>query len=516
MPHKKVMIEKMGNPSKPKITLPQKMIYGGFWISFIKIIRKVFSLIRLIVIGRILAPSDFGLMGIALLTMSTLDTFSTTGFNQALIQKKENTGDYLDAAWTVLIIRGLIVLIILYLIAPFVAVFFHAPKVQSIIRVLGLTFFIASFENIGILYFQKELEFQKVFIYRFMGIFTNFIIAILAALILRSVWALVLGLFAEKVVNLMVSYIIHPYRPHLSKDFEKTKELFHFGRWVLGANILTFLGDHIDDILVGRLLSAVALGFYQMAYRISNILETEITRVISGVAFPAYAKIQDEKTRVQKAYLRIMRLTIAISLPVTFAMVLLAPEFTLIFLSEKWMPIVTPMQLLAVAGLIKSIASTGSPLFIGSGYPKYEYYMQLIRGFIILIAIYPLIVFMGIPGAALGVILSVAGMLFVWYPFSQKIIKTSWYSYFYTFWPPLLGSLLMSASISIAKLYWNPIQQPLFLAMFIFVTIVVMSIGIYIASLTLLQRYFPYYDLINEVKILYQSIKRKNGKLNEE
>ncbi len=112
--------------------------------------------------------------------------------------KNVMTEDYLDAAWTALIIRGFIVFIILYLTAPFVAVFFHTPTVQSIIRVLGLTVFIAAFENIGIIYFQKELEFKKVFIYRFIGIFTNFIIAIIAALVLRSVWALVLGLFAEK------------------------------------------------------------------------------------------------------------------------------------------------------------------------------------------------------------------------------------------------------------------------------------------------------------------------------
>jgi len=113
-----------------------------------------------------------------------------------------------------------------------------------------------------------------------------------------------------------------------------------------------------------------------------------------------------------------MRLTIAISLPITVGMVLFAPEFTLIFLSEKWMPIVTAMQLLAVAGLIKSIVSTGSPLFTGSGHPNYEFYMQLIRGLLIIMVVYPLILFMGISGPAIGVILSITGMLVIWYPLS--------------------------------------------------------------------------------------------------
>jgi len=501
--------EKTKNLSKPRKTLPQKMVQGGAFISSLKIIQKVLSLIRLVVIGRILAPSDFGLMGIALLTMSALETFSATGFSQGLIQKKENTDSYLDAAWTVLIMRGFIIFIILYFVAPYVAIFFHTPAVKPIIQVLGFLTFFQAFSNIGVIFFQKELEFNKVFVYRFVEISTNFIVAVLAAVILRSVWALVLGLLAEKVVSFIISYLIHPYRPRLSKDLGKAKELFGFGRWILGSSILIFIGEHIDDIFVGRVLSAVALGFYQMAYRISNILETEITEVISSVAFPAYAKIQDQQTRLQKAYFRIMRLTIAISLPITVGMVLLAPEFTRIFLGEKWMPIVTAMQLLAVAGLIKTIVSTGSPLFTGSGYPNYEFYMQLIRGLTIIIVIYPLIIYMGIPGAALGVILSVAGMSIIWYPLSQKITKAPWRKYFDNFWPPLFCSLLMAGSIYVAKLYWNPMQQPLGMAIFVFVTIVIMSIGVYIASVYLLQKYYPHYDIFDEIKFFHKSLVRR-------
>lgn len=498
--------EKTKNLSKPRKTLPQKMVQGGVWISSLRIAGKAFSLIRLIIIGRILAPSDFGIMGIALLTMSALQTFSTFGFKQALIQKKENTDNYLDAAWTVLIIRGFVVFIIVYFIAPYVALFFHTPEVKVIIQVLGLVTFFQAFANIGVIFFHKELEFNKVFLYRFVGMSTNFIVAVVAAIVLRSVWALVLGLLAEKVVNIIVSYLIHPYRPHLSKDLEKAKELFGFGRWILGSSILIFIGEHIDDIFVGRVLSATALGFYQMAYRISNMLETEITTVISSVAFPAYAKIQDQQTRLQKTYFRIMRLIFAVSLPITMGMVLLAPEFTQIFLSEKWMPIVSAMQLLAVAGLIKSIVSTGSPLFIGSGFPKYEFFMQLIRGLIIIIVIYPLIVFMGISGAAIGVILSIAGMLVIWYPLSQKITKAPWRKYFDTFWPPLFCSLLMAGSIYIAKLYWNPVQQPLGLAILMFITIVVMSVCVYIAAIYLLQRCYSHYDIFDEVKFFYKSL----------
>lgn len=506
MPAKNIRKEMHNNIKKPGKTLPQKMVQGGAYLSSLKVIRKILSLVRLIIIGRILAPSDFGLMGIALLTMSAIETFSQTGYREALIQKKEDIRGYLDAAWTVLIIRGFIIFIVIYLLAPYASLFFHSPAVVSIIQVLGFAFFFEAFNNIGVVFFRKELEFRKVFIHRFVGISTNFVVAVIAALILRSVWALVLGLLAEKIVSIIVSYVIHPYRPRFSKDIEKARELFGFGKWILGSSIFVFIGEHIDDIFVGRVLSATALGFYQMAYRISNMLETEITQVITSVAFPAYAKLQDQAIRLRKAYFRIMRLTMAISIPLAVGMVFLAPEFTMVFLGEKWMSMVIVMQLLAVAGLIKSIISTGSPLFMGSGYPNYQFYMQLIRGVTIIIVIYPIIMYAGISGAALSVILSMVSMLIIWYPLSQKIIRASWKIYFSTLWPPVFCSLFMAGGLYIAKIFWEPVGQSLVVGISIFFMIVIMSIGIYLAAMCLLHKYYPKYDIFKEVKFFYKSL----------
>jgi len=167
------------------------------------------------------------------------------------------------------------------------------------------------------------------------------------------------------------------------------------------------------------------------------------------------------------------------------------------------------MQLLAIAGLIKSLVSTGSPLFKGSGYPNYEFYMQLVRGLVIIVVIYPLIAMMGISGAALGVIISIIGMVVVWYPLSQRITGLSGRQYLDTFWPPLLGSLLMAGSIYIIKLYWNPLGQSLITAISGFAIIVLMSILVYLGVLFILQKYYPPYDIFSEVKFFYKSLTGK-------
>ena len=120
-----VIVGKTKQTEKEGVTLEkslsQRVVRGGIWVFTLRITQQVFSLIRIVILARILSPQDFGLMGIALLTMATLETFSQTGFQQALIQKKENVESYLNSAWTVLILRGFILFGILYIIAPYAA-----------------------------------------------------------------------------------------------------------------------------------------------------------------------------------------------------------------------------------------------------------------------------------------------------------------------------------------------------------------------------------------------------------
>ena len=134
-------------------TLSRRAVRGGIWVFSLRIVQQLFNLGRLVILVRILAPHDFGLLGIALLTMATLETFSQTGFQQALIQKKQDIKSYLDAAWTVLILRGFILFAILYLIAPYAAIFFNAPEAKPIIQVIGLSTLLQAFTNIGVIYF---------------------------------------------------------------------------------------------------------------------------------------------------------------------------------------------------------------------------------------------------------------------------------------------------------------------------------------------------------------------------
>src|SRR3990172_10700322 len=275
----------INNVRKPGASLTHRVVVSGFWMFTLRMLQNAFGFIRLIVLARVLLPNDFGLMGIALLTISTLETFSQTGFQHALIQKKGNIESYLNSAWTVSILRGFIIFGVLYLIAPYAATFFNASEAKSVIQVIGISVLIKAFNNLGVIYFKKDLEFNKQFIYEMGGTLADFIVSVSTALILMNAWALVFGLLAGEFSRCCLSYLLHPRRPRLNFDLGKLKELWGFGKWISGSNIFTFLVTQGDDIFVGKVLGATALGFYQMAYRISNLPATDVTHVISQITF---------------------------------------------------------------------------------------------------------------------------------------------------------------------------------------------------------------------------------------
>ncbi len=394
----------MDTCNQTESSLFAKVVQGGFWVFVLRVADRIFDSVRLIVLARLLAPGDFGLLGISLLALSMFETFSQTGFAAALIQKKENTERYLDTAWTIELIRGFILCGLLFAGAPLAAVFFKTPPATPIVRVLAFIPLLSGFKNIGIVYFKKELEFHKEFIYSFVQTFSDLLVALGAVLILRNVWALVLGLLARNIAGLVFSYILHPHRPKIERNWAKAKELFGFGKWVVGSQILVFLTLRGDALFIGKLLGVTALGYYQMACRFAEMPTTEITNVISQITFPAYSKIQDNIPRLREAYLRVLQIVAFLSFPAAGLIFVFGADFIDIFLGEKWLAMVEAMRILVFAALLRSIAGTTGSIFSSVGKPKINFIWQGVRLGIMLALLYPCTITWGIAGAATAVL----------------------------------------------------------------------------------------------------------------
>lgn len=382
-------------------------VKGGMWLLGLKFTHRLLGFVRTVILARLLAPVDFGLMGIAVLAVNMLETFSQTGFEQALIREKDGIRGHLDTAWTMQIMRGVVLFAVLFMAAPLIAGFFKHPEAVGVIRALSFMQLIAGFRNIGTIFFDRELRFNKKVVLGLSGLIPNMVVSIVLAFTLKNVWALVWGGLAGAAATSVCSYFLHPYRPRLRFYVSRAKELFGFGKWLLGSSIIIFLATQGDDAFVGRVLGISALGLYQMAYHISNTFTTEVTHVISRVMFPAYSKLQDDLKRMAAAYLEVFSLNAFFSLMVFAGIVLFAGDFTRIFLGDKWLPAVPPLKVLAVAGLFRSMASVTGIVFHSMGKPRVDTFWQSVRLTVLVLLIVPLTALWGLVGVSIAVCLSI-------------------------------------------------------------------------------------------------------------
>ena len=336
------------------------------------------------------------------------------------------------------------------------------------------------------LYFQKELEFNKQFIYHLTGTLADFAISVTAAIVLKSVWALVFGLLAGNIARFFVGYKIHPYRPRLNFDFDKAHELFRFGRWVLVSSVLVSLVTQGDNIVVGKLLGATLLGFYQMAYKFSNAPAREITHVISQVTFPAYSKLQDNSEGLRQAYLKTLQLTAFISIPLAGGIFILAPEFTRIFLGDKWMPMVPAMQVLALVGLIRSIQATTGPVFQAVGRPNIDTKWQVVRLMVLVILIYPLCSRWGILGTSTAVLFSILTSTIGFGAMVIKITKCRIKEFGKSIAFPSIAGLFMVAVIFVLKGVVDTV------GLLVFVLLVLSGFFVYVGFTYILDKFLHY------------------------
>lgn len=491
------MSEAIGQKANQGISesLSSRVVKGGLWVFALRFLNRGLGLIKTIILARLLAPEDFGLLGIALLSISTLETFSQTGFHSALVQKKEDIESYLDTAWTVSTLRGIFLFGILFFFAPFIARFFNSLEATRIIRVIALLSLLGGLENIGIVFFQKELEFNKRFYYEFAATLTNLIVAVTLAFVLRNVWALVWGGVAASAVKLLLSYILHPYRPTIKIDRDRFHELFAFGRWVLCSAILVFLVTQGDDILVGKVLGVTALGLYQMAYTLSNLPATEVTHVISRVTFPAYSKFQEDLPRLREAYFKVFQFTAFLSFPLAGGIFLYASDFIRIFLGNKWMPMVPAVQVLVLAGLVRSIAATTGPIFHATGKPRIDTSWQIIRLLVLAILIYPLTLRWGILGTSFAVLVSISIATIGFFINAIDIMKCNIRGLLKTAILPCLTTIIIVALITVYLTYSSAISALDLLIL------IVASLSSYLILIYFADRTFNYgiHNLIKEL-----------------
>lgn len=381
---------------------------SALWVFLLRLANRAMALLQNIVLARLLSPYDFGLMGIAFVTLAAVEGFTQLGLRYSLIHKKGDTIEYHDALWTVRLLRGLALTGALFLIAPQVARFFNEPQAKSIIQVLAFAIIINCLISPATVELYKKFTFQKMFLYEISGMFVGLIVSVWVAIIYRSVWALVAGTLSTYLVTMVTSYIICPHKPKISFDRKKIREMFTYGKWITGSHIAEYLTKSIDKIFIGRALGLNSLGLYALADRmtVGTIVEFFIKRLTVVVGFPTYSLMQDDKNRLKLIFAKILKLICFITFPLAMLLFTLSPSFVKGVLGEKWFGMLPVIKVFAVYIVVLSVGYANRAFFYGIGKPKVDMFLNLFNIFLICTFIVPLGKLLGITGVALSILAS--------------------------------------------------------------------------------------------------------------
>ena len=372
------------------------------------------TLLKTIILARILSPSQFGVYGIAVLVLGLLEILTETGINIVLIQEEGKTDEYISTAWVVSIIRGILISIVILIIAPFMASFFNSANALNLIRFAALIPLVRGFINPSVVKFQKELAFNKEFWFRSFIFLVDTSFAIALGILTKSEYALIWGMFVAAIFEVVISFFAAKPRPSLEFDSTKVKKVIGRGKWITFAGTFEYLFQHIDDIAVGKILGTGPLGLYQQAYRVSTLPISEVGEVFNKVTFPTYSKISEDRHRLRKAFLKVKA---------GMLLFFFAKEVVLILLGEKWLGAVGALKVLAIFGILKSISNSAYSLFLSVRKQEIVTLITLVGILAMIIPLIPLVNRFGIVGAGYATIIGAAAGLPVVFYYLAKVFK---------------------------------------------------------------------------------------------
>lgn len=283
---------------------------------------RAFSFIGTLILARILSPSDYGVVGIALALTTFVEMLGDFGFSIYLVQKNPLEKSDLDTVWTCQVCVGALQAVALGGSASLVAGFYRLEALFPVLLWLSPSSFILGLKNVGVVLFQKEMQFHKRFHLRVTPKIIGVVLAIFTAYLLRNYWAIIVGVIAQRACEVILSYVVSRFRPRFSLD--KIRDVMKFSLWVYINTSLVFIANRSGELLLGKFRGSVSAGIYSLSYSVATLITSELAEPIGRVSLPAYSKMRRDSGSLSKGYLHLLSGMCFIALPLSLGIAIMA------------------------------------------------------------------------------------------------------------------------------------------------------------------------------------------------
>lgn len=335
----------------------KKTVNAVIWNAIEKFLVKSASFVINIILARILSPSDYGLIGMLAIFIALSTIFIESGFAKALIQKQDCTEiDYSTAFYSNLGV-SLVIYILLFMSAPYIAQFYNEPQLCEILRILSINFVIGSFNIVQRAKLMAKMDFKSLAKINFVGVLLGGICGIIMAYTGWGVWALVGQTMVATLVMLFLFPHYSKWKPIWKFSSKSFKRLFGFGSKLLITGTAATIVNNISTIAIGKAYKSDQLGYYTRANQFSEMIAITVNDILGTVTFPVLSELQDEKERLVAVYRKSLFYTAFVIFPVMVLMALLARPLIIVLLTEKWLPCVLLLQILCVTRMFTPLSA---------------------------------------------------------------------------------------------------------------------------------------------------------------
>lgn len=356
-------------------SLKKKALMGLFWSYAERFAAQAVGFIVSIILARLIAPSEYGMIAIVAVFTSIANVFVTDGLASALVQKKDaDELDFSTIIWFGLML-SLFLVVILWVAAIPISGFYKMPGLVMVIRVMSFNIPVASFNSVQRAYLSKRLQFKNFFVATFIGTVVSAVVGIYMALEGAGVWALVAQNMLNTVIDTIALFVLIRRKPLLQFSKDRLKPLFSYGWRILCVSLMTTLYINLRSLIIGKKFSSEDLAYSNKGQQFPSLISTNINASITNVIFPILSNAQDDIEKVLSLMRRAIKTGTFLMAPVLLGLAAVAEPLIKVLITEKWLPCVPYMQIMCVVFLLQPIqtASIQAMKALGKG----QLYMRL-------------------------------------------------------------------------------------------------------------------------------------------
>ncbi|RZM81180.1 colanic acid exporter [Pseudoalteromonas rubra] len=419
------------------MSLKNNAITGVKWTTVSMLTVTILQLLQLSILARYLDPADFGLMAILMVVIGFSQAFMDMGVSSAIIHRQKITKSQLSSLYWLNILSGALLAIIIVILAPLIASFYEEARLANLLMLLSSVFLIVAFGNQYRVLCQKELLFNLMAKVEIIAAVFSFIVAVYSAYSGWGVYALVFAMLTQALTSSVLFLYVGLekfHTPTFSYKHSELKGFYSFGLFQMGERSVNYISANIDKLLIGKLIGFQAVGFYNMAWQLIVFPTAKINPIVNKVAFPVYAKIQNDQDALNRYYSMSVKVLSLLTVPILIFLSFFSNDIVLILFGEGWEQTAILVTVLAFVGIGRALGNPGGALILALGRADVGFWWNVFWAITISITLFVvLLYFKSIEAVAFALLFLSVTVGIIWHILIAKIGRISYLGIFLHF-----------------------------------------------------------------------------------